>query len=103
MVIDPLAGSVSSSEAAPGLKTFRFASCGMNLSIGSSNPNRPSSNSNSAAQEVINFVLEKTRKIWSCRNGICASLSAHPTQLTSTRSRPTSTADETPESRLPST
>ncbi len=103
MVIDLSAASASSSEVAPGRKTRRFASWGINLSIGSSSWNRPSSNSSSAAQDVISLVLEKTRNMWSTRNGICASLSAHPTQFTSTKSLPASTADETPERMFPST
>ena len=103
MVIELFAGSVSSSDVAPGRRTFRFPSCGINFSIGSSSLSLPSSNSSSAAQEVTSLVLEKTRKMWSVRSGVCASLSAQPTQFTSTRSRPTMTAQEMPDSRLPST
>ena len=68
MVIELFAGSVSPSEVAPGRSTFRFPSCGMNFSIGSSSPSLPSSNSSSAAQEVISLVLENTRKMWSVRS-----------------------------------
>src|SRR5262249_21235707 len=62
---------------------------------------RPSSNKRRAAQEVTSFVFEKTRNMWSTRNGICASLSAHPMHFTSTKSLPTSTAEENPERRSP--
>src|SRR5208283_4584118 len=48
-------------------------------------------------------LLEKTRNMWSTRNGICASLSAHPTQYKSTKSPPTSIAEETPGRIFPST
>ena len=65
MVIDPLAGSVSSSEVAPGRRTFRFAKLRNEFLDRVVQPNCPSSNSSSAAQEVISLVLEKTRKIWS--------------------------------------
>jgi hypothetical protein len=103
MVIGLTAGSVWSNDVAPGRSTRRFASCGMNRSIGSSSWKRPCSNKRSAAQDVISFVFEKTRNMWSTRNGICASLSAHPMHFTSTKSLPTSTAEENPERRLPST
>ena len=103
MVIGRTAGSVWSSDVAPGRSTERFASCGINRSTGSSSWKRPSSNSSSAAQDVISLVFEKMRNMWSTRKGICASLSAHPMQLTSTKSRPTSTADENPDRRFPST
>ena len=37
----------------------------MNLEIGSSSWKRPSSNNRRAAQDVISFVFEKTRNMWS--------------------------------------
>ena len=103
MVIGRTAGSVWSSDDAPRRSTWRFASCGINCSIGSSSWKRPSSNRRSAAQDVISFVFEKTRNMWSTRKGIWASLSAHPMHYTSTNSLPTSTAEENPERRFPST
>ena len=72
MVIELFAGSVSSSDVAPARRTLRFPSCGINFSMGSSSPSLPSSNSSSAAQEVTSLVLEKTRKMWSVRSGVCA-------------------------------
>src|SRR5262249_170625 len=75
MVIGLTAGSVWSNDVASGRSTRRFASCGINCSIGSSSWKWPSSNRRSAAQDVISFV-EKTRNMWSSRNGIGASLSA---------------------------
>src|SRR5215813_249617 len=92
-----------SNDVASGRSTRRFASCGINCSIGSSSWKWPSSNRRSAAQDVISFVFEKTRNMWSSRNGIGASLSAHPRHFTSTKSLPTSTAEENPERRFPST
>jgi hypothetical protein len=41
--------------------------------------------------------------MWSTRNGIRASLSAHPMHCTSTKSLPTSTAEENPERKFSST
>src|SRR5215469_5628120 len=78
MVIGLTAGSVWSNDVASGRSTRRFASCGINCSIGSLSWKWPSSNRRSAAQDVISFVFEKTRNMWSTRNGIGASLSAHP-------------------------
>src|SRR5262249_7214611 len=103
MVIGLTAGSVWSNDVASGRSTRRFASCGMNCSIGSSSWKQPSSKRRSAAQDVISFVFEKTRNMWSTRNGICASMSAHPMHVTSIKSLLTSTAEENPERRLPST
>src|SRR6476620_4756970 len=100
MVIGLTAGSVWSNDVAPGRSTRRFASCGMNRSIGSSSWKRPSSNRRSAAQDVISFVFEKTRNMWSTPKGICASLSAQPMHFTSIKSLPTSTAEENPERRF---
>src|SRR3977135_3353393 len=62
MVIGLTAGSAWSNDVAPGRSTLRFASCGINRSIGSSSWNRPSSNSSSAAQDVISLVLENAPK-----------------------------------------
>src|SRR5947209_11367602 len=94
---------VSPNEVAPGRSTRRFANSGRNPSMGSSSWKWPSSNSNSAALAVISLVLEKTRKMWSTRRGIRASLSAHPMHFKSTKSLPTSTAKDTPERTSPST
>src|SRR5262249_19673163 len=97
MVIGLTAGSVWSNDVASRRSTRRFANCGMNCSIGSSSWKQPSSKRRSAAQDVISFVFEKTRNMWSTRNGICASMSAHPMHVTSIKSLLTSTAEENPE------
>src|SRR5215467_4374826 len=52
MVIGLTAGSVWSNDVASGRSTRRFASCGINCSIGSSSWKWPSSNRRSAAQDV---------------------------------------------------
>src|SRR5262249_39040649 len=99
----PKAGSVWSNDVASRRSPRRLASCGIYCSIRSSSWKRPSSNKRSVAQDVISFVFEKTRNMWSLRSGIFASLSAHPMHFTSTKSLPTSTAEENPERRFPST
>lgn len=69
----------------------------MYFSIGSSSPRRPSSHSIITADDVMSLVLENARNRWSGRSATPFSTSANPAQWTSTTSRPTRTAVDTPD------